>query len=245
MTDSVFTRLKELWEATTKGPWEGKTGDVVSPSGDVTIQMANYNTYQQDCEFIAFAHNNVPAMLAEVERLRDLYRETTLENIHGVPRLKAEIAILKYQWNEQAKDHVRCLLENTSLKAEVERLQSNFDNNKRCEHDPMNTCTVCATNRLLVCHEDNMAMRRNIAKLVDENTSLKARLDAAESVADGFNEAGKWLQEENVELRQRLEKAERALAILFKCLERFDDMPRIADAVEQTNQILGGGDEKL
>lgn len=70
MTD-VFTRLKELWEATTKGEWryfgEALMGSVTIPGSELKC----WGVGQQECNdayFIAYAHNNVPAMLAEVER---------------------------------------------------------------------------------------------------------------------------------------------------------------------------------
>lgn len=190
MTD-IFTRLKELWSKTTPGDWrvinevdpnpiflktwgpDYKTvhyiqcGHPLGEGGNSPTQcsLRNITTPHKthiskpDASFMAFAHNSVPQILAEVERLRAENSRLMLDESQEMIRLYTRISELEGECEE---------LERVALE---------------------------------------------VGNLREENTALKLRL----------------------------EKMERALALLLKCLERFDDIPRIADVIEQVNQILEDG----
>lgn len=83
---TVFTRLKELWDATTSGR----------------------GTQQSEAKLFDFVRDNVPAMLAEVERL-----QYELSGDHGSMCAKE-------------RELNRSETENTELKAEVSRMNTMF-----------------------------------------------------------------------------------------------------------------------
>lgn len=65
--------------------------------------------YWRDADFIAFAHNNVPAILAEVERLQ------------------ARVIAVEEIANARALDCNRVYQENTQLKARIEKMERAID----------------------------------------------------------------------------------------------------------------------
>lgn len=70
MTQTELEAIKARAAAATPGPWEfdGK-GDIV-PDGDKSDFVAMIHYSAEDAEFIAHARADVPALVAEVERLR-------------------------------------------------------------------------------------------------------------------------------------------------------------------------------
>ena len=84
-------RAKELMANATPGPWERVFGDgehfVTSPTnGEDNPVMSNTDFYPaavtaEDQAFCAAARSAVPALIAEVRRLRALVREAFLEGV--------------------------------------------------------------------------------------------------------------------------------------------------------------------
>lgn len=108
---TVFTQLKALWDATTKGSVSlKKYNDHASAPFQLLDEkglIVADRLYPGDAEFHAFAHNAVPEMLAEVERLQQIEKDVVFD-----PRVRQLCA-----------DKCRLLKENTELKARLEKAE--------------------------------------------------------------------------------------------------------------------------
>lgn len=93
MTNEELAAIEQRAAAATKGPWYVSGGDVMSehrdeiPYGSVVCETgftgmvaATENTYSSDADFIAAARADVPALLAEVRRLRAEVERRTREH---------------------------------------------------------------------------------------------------------------------------------------------------------------------
>ena len=101
MTNDELDRLAALAAAATPGPWINTLGRVHSAD---TTHIAN--GYEDDCEFIAAARDAVPALVAEVRRLRGLVRDAYIEADMG--------------WRMEGTDTIdaqACFLESAACKA--------------------------------------------------------------------------------------------------------------------------------
>ena len=85
MTSEELAAIKALADAATPGPWvweEGEEPDSMSGAVGgriIRTDMGYYGPEAADRAFIAAGRTAVPALLAEVERLRALVREAYLE----------------------------------------------------------------------------------------------------------------------------------------------------------------------
>ena len=76
MTDAELQAIRERCEKATPGPWSGEYGSVVNWKGNsftmewIDNRRASKAQRDADCTFIASARSDVPALLAEVARLR-------------------------------------------------------------------------------------------------------------------------------------------------------------------------------
>lgn len=75
MTDEELARLEALAQAATPGPWERRFHDQNEVETRDGIRVATFNEARRDtwhnARFIAAARDAVPALVAEVRRLRD------------------------------------------------------------------------------------------------------------------------------------------------------------------------------
>jgi hypothetical protein len=79
MTDAELNVIRERAEAATPGPWVNVGSDVAAPRRP-TEPFSCYGNYREildeangcddDLEFIAHARTDIPALLAEIERLK-------------------------------------------------------------------------------------------------------------------------------------------------------------------------------
>jgi hypothetical protein len=79
ISDEELAAIKERTEQATPGPWtnheEEVVGqEVVDPAGRTLVDVRGDHE-EADAEFIAHAREDVPALLAEIERLRALLHE--------------------------------------------------------------------------------------------------------------------------------------------------------------------------
>lgn len=110
MTEAELKAIRERWEAATAGPWEVRRGgnftdfgmrgfnDFCEKNSHSATELklgstrvgfnveADLGRSQDDAEFIAHAITDVPALLAEVERLRAAMRHAVNE-MRWVPEL--------------------------------------------------------------------------------------------------------------------------------------------------------------
>lgn len=76
MTDADLQAIRERCEAATPGPWFGCGDHIDDCSGKPFAQAVgrfadrSHDTFCQNNEFIAHARQDIPALLAEVERLQ-------------------------------------------------------------------------------------------------------------------------------------------------------------------------------
>lgn len=70
MTDQDLDRLEALANAATKGPWTLIGGGEYVTGVGVVVAPDDGGVTPEDAEFIAHARTDVPALIAEVERLR-------------------------------------------------------------------------------------------------------------------------------------------------------------------------------
>lgn len=76
-TDEDLVRIRQLCDAATPGPWKAFIEDRDHESGSSFIQTADADieltgATMADYDFIASARQDVPRLLDEVRRLRDL-----------------------------------------------------------------------------------------------------------------------------------------------------------------------------
>lgn len=84
MTDEELAAIQARADAATTGPWtpfENLGVEIVSPRAVVARMMAASNQWRGDTYFIAHAREDVPALLAEVKRLRSQIQEGSVP--HG------------------------------------------------------------------------------------------------------------------------------------------------------------------
>ena len=76
ITNAELTQMKERAEKATGGPWEHDvwSNAITNDGGSVDIISnvdGQISVYDNDAEFIAHAREDVPRLVAEVERLRE------------------------------------------------------------------------------------------------------------------------------------------------------------------------------
>jgi len=89
MNDKELTAIRARYEASTPGTWEPHysywavdgtiAGRGVQSNYAKVIYNAPYNR-QEDVDFIAHAHQDIPALLAEIEHLRERMGNDDLES---------------------------------------------------------------------------------------------------------------------------------------------------------------------
>lgn len=71
MTHKELTEIRARAEAATPGPWIYKNGEVENADGGGGAWIFHDGDYPGTGDFIAHARNDVPALVDEVERLRE------------------------------------------------------------------------------------------------------------------------------------------------------------------------------
>lgn len=84
MTERELQAIRERWEAATPGPWVKN----VNRNGIVTSNYCITGLRDVDAYFIAAARTDVPALLAEVERLREEINELKSDHKHAIRRAR-------------------------------------------------------------------------------------------------------------------------------------------------------------
>ena len=89
MTEEQLQAIKERAEKATDGPW--KVGKA-SPNGAQNIGtvyglLTAQTTREENAEFIANARQDIPQLVAEVERLREGLETIANHNIFKVPQI--------------------------------------------------------------------------------------------------------------------------------------------------------------
>lgn len=80
MNQEQLDAIKERVDDTAEGPWYAAAGRIYN--GQVQIPYTS-----EDAEFIAHAHKDVPALVAEVERLRKTLQTIAEHNIFTTPQI--------------------------------------------------------------------------------------------------------------------------------------------------------------
>lgn len=73
MTNEELQQIRERAEKATAGPWEYDGSDIMAPP---FLDIVDHVYETADADFIAHAREDIPALMAEVERLRTIIDET-------------------------------------------------------------------------------------------------------------------------------------------------------------------------
>lgn len=89
LTNEELAQIRERVEKATKGPWETSTSGDGIKAGKYhigVISKPHYFPYglgtKEDATFIAHAREDIPKLLAEVERLKSVVSEIITDNIY-------------------------------------------------------------------------------------------------------------------------------------------------------------------
>lgn len=200
MNEQELNEIKARAEAATPGPWRRYNWDHVSNGDEVvcdTRPESNFpNEFAENADFIAYARTDVPALVAEVERLNGLVEALAIavEDETGMlsdapltaEKMEEILHTLKYRYenaNEFLGDYVK---ETMLLNSEVERLNNQCKIyaerlNWQHEQDTLayaelsieaerrrHELTVMLTERLMPLEQENARLKKALEFYADE-----------------------------------------------------------------------------
>lgn len=139
MTKQELAEIKARCKAATEGPWDDKVTAVYKDNTAIRI-CADFHNFESDAYFIARARADIPALIAEIERLQADYDRINDFEQSQCAKLLAENASLKKALNislesqknglcyEDVKQTVDCFLNHdTRNKGDEVKENSNFE----------------------------------------------------------------------------------------------------------------------
>lgn len=137
ITDDELDRLEALAQAATPGPWERRFHDQNEVETRDGIRVATFNEARRDtwhnARFISAARAAVPALVAEVRRLRDEHKDCDAQLDGAMSALATATAnpdwtAVSPQVREQVRGEMDALrAENERLRGDVARLNAHVE----------------------------------------------------------------------------------------------------------------------